>query len=189
MTVEEFFSSVKDSTMELRYVQERAKGYEGTLADAIAAGQVAFAEQLKQSLAAVRAEAQLGAIGMTKYIEEEALALFARKSSRALKLDWIRNFTRVIPREILAKKHDLDERLIFDNYVILHYDPSGKGRADTEVEKARKRDPILFGVIQGRRRLYHVGDWKDEFCDLTLDQIADLVGKDHIQDLRTGTEK
>ncbi len=40
--------------------------------------------------------------------------------------------------------------------------------------------PILFGVIKGRRRLYFVGDWVDEFCDLTFDQIADALGKDNI---------
>jgi hypothetical protein len=181
MSVEEFFHSVKDSVDELKVVDSRARGYEATIAKAAKAGQVAFVERLQQNLVAVRSESQLAAMGLSRYIEEEVLASFARKSSRALKLDWIRNFIRPIPEEILKRKLDLDERLIFDNYVVLHYDPSGTGSADTEKERAKKRDPILFGVLRGRRRLYHVGDWQDEVCDLTLDQIADAMGKESIR--------
>jgi len=181
MSVEEFFHSVKDSVEELRVVDSRARGYEATIAKAAKAGQVAFVEHLQQNLAAVRSESQLAAIGLSKYIEEEVLVSFARKSTRALRLDWIRNFVRPIPEDLLGKKLDLDERLVFDNYVVLHYDPSGTGHAGTEEERAKKRDPILFGVLRGRRRLYHVGDWQDEFCDLTLDQIADAMGRESIQ--------
>jgi hypothetical protein len=47
--------------------------------------------------------------------------------------------------------------------------------ADTKEEIARKKDPILFGLIEDRRRLYFVGDWEDEYCNLTLDKIADAV--------------
>ena len=181
MSVEEFFHSVKDSVEELKVVDIRARGYEATIAKAAKAGQVAFVEHLQQNLVAVRSESQLAAMGLSRYIEEEVLASFARKSSRALKLDWIRNFIRPIPEELLKRKLDLDERLIFDNYAVLHYDPSGTGSADTEEERAKKRDPILFGVLRGRRRLYHVGDWQDEFCDLTLDQIADAMGRESIR--------
>ena len=181
LSVEEFFHSVKDSVDELKVVDSRARGYEAAIAKAVKAGQVAFVEHLRQNLVAVRSEAQLAAVGLSKYIEEDVLVSFARKSSRALKLDWIRNFVRPIPEMLLGLKLDLDERLIFDNYVVLHYDPSGTGRADTEEEKLKRRDPILFGVLKGRRRLYHVGDWQDEYCDLTLDQIADVMGKESIR--------
>jgi len=34
--------------------------------------------------------------------------------------------------------------------------------------------------MEGSRKLYFVGDWVDEFCDLQLDQIADALGKDAI---------
>jgi hypothetical protein len=60
---------------------------------------------------------------------------------------------------------------IFDNYVILHFDPEGKSTQLTEEEIRRKKDPILFGVFGESRRLYFIGDWKDEFCDLTLEEL------------------
>ena len=88
----------------------------------------------------------------------------------------------MIPESLQAVKRDADERFIFDNYVVMHHDPTGKSWAETEAErKSRERDPILFGVIEGRRRLYHLGDWTDDFCDLTLDQVADSLDKDAIK--------
>jgi hypothetical protein len=42
-----------------------------------------------------------------------------------------------------------------------------------EVEKAK--DPILFGVLKGTRNLYFIGDWIDEYCDLTLDKFLSTL--------------
>jgi hypothetical protein len=84
-------------------------------------------------------------------------------------------------RANLDTKARLDELKIFDNYVIMHYDPDGvnSSMTDEEVEEAKK-DPILFGVIAGSRKLYYIGDWVDEYCDLTLDAFIDEFGKDVI---------
>ena len=151
------------------------------------AGQQALFEQLTAGLNAYKMETQLLALGLPKYVEEKDLVAFYKQSKRGLRLDWIRNFTRQIPREILDKKVRADEIGIFDNYVVLHYDPAAKSFAETEAEKAARKDPILFGLMEGCRRLYHVGDWKDEFCDLTLDQIADAMGDEVVKDLATET--
>lgn len=70
---------------------------------------------------------------------------------------------------------------------MLHYDPEKKSYLETQAEKAAKRDPILFGVMKGRRILYYVGDWIDEVCDLTLDQIADLLGSHVVENIEQKT--
>jgi hypothetical protein len=44
-----------------------------------------------------------------------------------------------------------------------------------KVEEEKKKDPILFGVIQNSRKLYFIGDWTDEFCDLTLDKMMEII--------------
>lgn len=193
MTVEEFFSSVKNSSEELVIVKERAAGYEKALLNAKNCGQVALAERLSAGLNAFRAEAQLIAMGLPKYVREDTIVRFYKESPKGLRLDWLINFVRVVPDSVIAKKRRADELGIFDNYVVLHYDPKGKGVAKTqkelEAEAAAKRDPILFGIIAHRRQLYVVGDWVDEFCDLTLDQFAELMGKDAVQDLTDVTAK
>ena len=42
-------------------------------------------------------------------------------------LDYISDYTRIIPFDIIRKKTDIDKYEIFDNYVILHYDFDNNG--------------------------------------------------------------
>ncbi|HEY8094921.1 MAG TPA: hypothetical protein VIE65_02365 [Methylobacter sp.] len=58
-----------------------------------------------------------------------------------------------------------------------------KAYSETKAEIEARKDPILFGMIKGRRILYYICDWVDEYCDLTLDQIADTIGKETIQEI------
>lgn len=181
MSVLDFFSSVKNSEQELVIVQERAAGYEQALRNAKKCGQAALYEQLQAGLAATRAEAQLIALGLRRYVREEDIVRFYKESPKGLRLDWVRNFTRAIPQDLIDTKTKLDEIGVFDNYVVMHYDPEAKSFAETEAEKEARKDPILFGMMKGRRMLYVVGDWVDEFCDLTLDQLADTIGREAIR--------
>ena len=183
LTVRDFFKSVKNQQKELEVVDSRVRGYEAALERAQQAGQTALVERLQAGIEATRSETQLHAIGLNQVLLEETIVEFVKKSPRGLRLDWIRNFTRVVPDEVLAEKVRCDDLLIFDNYVILHYDPEGKSWAETRAEIEDRKDPILFGLIKDRRQLYFVGEWVDEYCDLTLDQIADVLGKDATEQL------
>jgi hypothetical protein len=180
ITVEEFFSSVKNTAEELVVIKERAKGYEEAILNAKKAGQRALCEKLEEGLSATRAETQLVAMGMSQTLSEERAVEFYKKCRKGLRLDWICHFARTIPVGVTAQKERADAVGAFDNYLVLHYDPLGKAFAESEADKRRRKDPILFGVVKGRRRLYFVGDWVDEACDLTLDQVADLLGKEAI---------
>lgn len=181
MTIEDFFKSVKHSAQELTIVEARAKGYEAALTNAKKAGQQALFEKLAAGLNAFKMETQLLALGLTKFVNEEDIVRFYKQSKKGLRLDWIRNFTRPIPEPITARKAHADELGIFDNYVVLHYDPQAKSFAETEAEKAARKDPILFGLMKDRTQLYVVGDWVDEHCDLTLDQFAEIMGAQAIK--------
>ena len=186
LLIEEFFVSVKNSAKEIEILHGRAEGFEQALKRAKQGGQQAYIEQLSAGLNAYRMESQLLAMELPKYLEEDDLVRFYKQSKKGLRLDWVQNFTRVIPETLLAKKVRADEFGLFDNYVVLHYDPQAKSYAETEKEKEAKKaskDPILFGLMAGRRRLYIVGDWIDEYCDLTVDQIADALGKDVVKEI------
>lgn len=180
MSVEEFFNSMKNSVEELVLVKSKLDGYEAALEKLAKLGQVSLYESMKFDVEMYRAEAQMYATGMTKYISEDNAVKFVLKSHKALHLDWIKNFVRIIPDDVAEKKIKADELHIFDNYVILHYDPEGKASDLTLEEKAAKADPILFGVVIGSRKLYYIGDWIDEYCDLTLDGIIEHMGENSI---------
>ncbi|OHD21616.1 MAG: hypothetical protein A2Y38_02240 [Spirochaetes bacterium GWB1_59_5] len=123
LSIEDFFASVKNSAEELTVIHERAKGYEAALVKAKAAGQGDLYEQLEKNLTAVRSEAQLVAQGLGRYLEEATLVQFVKQAKKGLRLDWVANFTRVVPDTVLAVKQRTDLCGIFDNYVVLHYDP------------------------------------------------------------------
>jgi hypothetical protein len=173
----EFFKSVKNSKKELVLVEQRLESFVDALEYLKKTGQKAMMENVFSEVEIHRAETQLFAAGFTKCITEDNAIEFAKKAPREVKLDWIQNFVRSIPEKITNEKVKLDEKHIFDNYVIMHYDPDDKGSEMTKAEKEKKKDPILFGVMLGSTKLYYIGDWIDEYCDLTFDKLVEVMGK------------
>ncbi len=180
ITVEEFFKSIKHSAEELVLVNERYESYESAIKHLQQTGQQVIFERMCLDLEIYKAESQLYAINRRKLITEQNVIDFAKKAPRALELTWIKNFTRSIPKKVVDVKVRMDELGIFDNYTILHYNPYGTGSELTEKEKEDQKDPILFGVILGSQKLYYVGDWIDEYCDLTFDKMVETLGEEAI---------
>jgi len=176
-SVEQFFVNLTQSAEVLSKVDEKLQSYKNYLKLIKDSGQVALYEKTKHNIYEASREAIMYSIGFTKYLTEEQVISFVLKTQRGLRLDWIKNFTRHIPASVLKKKIKCDEHDIFDNYVVMHYDPQKKSTELTKKEKERKKDPILFGMLKESRNLYFVGDWKDELCDLTFSQIAKKLGE------------
>lgn len=147
-------------------------------------GQLALKEKLFSELIINKYESILFSNGYDKLITEETLVKLVKNAPKALTLNYVRNFTRIIPSNIIAKKVELDKMEVFDNYVVLSYDPNGKSYAKTveerkkEVEKAK--DPILFGVISGSNKLYYIDDWIDDYCDLRFENVVEIIGKEEM---------
>jgi hypothetical protein len=185
MTVEEFFATLGTTAEEIAIAKERGLGYKQALESARDNGQKALVETLMSALGVVECETRLLTLGLKKFLTEDTVVKFYKeveKDGKGLALTWIKNFARLIPHEVTEAKRKADAKGVFDNYVVMHYDPAGKAAQLTQQEIERKKDPILFGLIAGSRKLYYLGDWKDELCDLTLDQIADRLGMDKTVD-------
>lgn len=148
-------------------------------------GQTALKERLIKNLIINKLESILYANGFYKAIDEEVIVKFAHEAPKALCLDYIRNFTRNIPVNVIKKKIEADKLEVFDNYCVLHYDPEDNGTEMTDEEREKevrkRKDPILFGLINGSNKLYYIGDWVDEYCDLTLDKIVETLGKEMVE--------
>jgi len=183
----EFFSSLKNSVEELEVVATLAQRYEAGISQALRGGQRALAERLTKTAQVRRTEVQLIAIAETRFLEEATVVEFVKKAEKGVRLDWVANFIRPIPAELVDKKRRCDELHVFDNYAVMHYDPAGKSWAETEEERKererKQRDPILFGLIKDSRRLYYLGDWEDDTCNLTLDELARVMGGPVAQEL------
>lgn len=142
--------------------------------------QTALMEQLEKENLRLKKELILSKFNYT-YLEEDDIIKFCNGETKAIKLDWIKNFCRVIPKQNISKINEamdifFDDRRIFDNIVILHYDPEQNGTQLTEKEKEKKRDPIAFGAMKCSNRLYYITDWEDKYCDLTLKKVLDKLG-------------
>lgn len=183
-----FFEQVKLTSKEnqRKYV-ERIEPYMIALKQANELGQKALADKLTAEIFNNKYESILYAENFHYKITEEELVYFIKKTEKGVRLDYIENFIRPIPKEVVEIKKKADNLLVFDNYCILHYDPELKSYKQTKEEeealRRKKSDPILFGMINGSRNLYYICDWIDEYCNLTLDEFVKVSGldKEHLK--------
>lgn len=174
----DFFSSVKLSCEEsVAAYRDRTQQYVKALEKAKSMNQEALADEIVGKIEQTKYESILFAEGYGKKITEQQAVEFVRKTDKGVRLTYLKNYARMIPDEICEKKRKADELLVFDNYAVMHYDsgiPSFRmTKEEEERERARKSDPILFGLIKGTKCLYYIGDWTDDDCDLTLEELMD----------------
>lgn len=184
-----FFESLKNGINELdkKNIDEILSKYKTVLRNAKDNNQIALMEKIMDYVRTLKHEAALSVTKFNKYLTEEDVVKFYNiasvheKYSTKLCLTYTKNFVKVIPEEVTNLKKEADALKIFDNYVILHYDYSGNAVEHTKKEaeeiERKKKDPILFGVIRESKKLYYIGDWIDDYCDLTLDTIIQKLGK------------
>lgn len=138
-------------------------------------GQIAFSEELMKRLFVMMREAEMWAAGKKIFLEKDIYEQFKNKTKRQVKITALKNYARPIPSDVLAEKDKCDALKLFDSYVVMHCDDANTVKETEKERVTREKDPILFGIVQDSSRLYFVADWEDEFCDLTLDDIVDLL--------------
>ena len=182
INVIELFDQVKILAGKEKEFKERTEAYMSLIHKATVLNQQAQLEKLISELVIHIYESVLAVSGINHYITMSDLVTLQKKCEKQLDIDYIKNFTRVIPDSVAEKKVLADNLQVFDNYVILYYDPTGKSFSLTEYEKAEeeriKKDPILFGVIKDSDKLYYIDSWIDDLCDLTWDQVVEKLSED-----------
>lgn len=172
-----FFKQIKHQKHPLQLMEASQEKFKTLLQQASNNHQIALRDKLVNEQNRITRELAMIEAGIKTFLTEQDIIRFTKKASRKVKLDWIQNFTRFIPAPIQQIIQTCEDHSLFDNYVILHYDPDSKGSEMTAAEKKKAADPILFGVIEGSRRLYYLGDWIDDYCDLTLSQLLDKLNE------------
>lgn len=172
-----FFSLVKTTSKDsVKTYRDRVNDYLKAIYNAVRSGQTALLEDLARGMVSSKYESVLYAEGLYYIVTEEQMIDFVKKCEKGIKLDYIKNFTRPLPEDVIDKIDKINSLEIFDNYVVLYYDPEGKIYKETAREEAKRKDPIIFGLIAGSNKLYYVADWVDEYCDLTLEKFIDIIG-------------
>jgi len=180
-----FFESLKKNINELdkKDIDDILNKYITVLQNAKDNNQVALIEKIVDYAKVLKYESVLCTSKFNKFLTEEDVVKFYNiasaheKYKTKLCLTYTKNFVKIIPQTITELKKEADALKVFDNYVVLHYDYSGNSVKETKEEVEKRKDPVLFGIIQNSNRLYYIGDWVDDYCDLTLDTIIKKIGK------------
>lgn len=174
----ETFNKIKNSTGKIGSdLKDTINNLDKLIVRAERSNQLALIEKLKEVKNVVACEILLSNKGYDKFVTEDKIIEFFKRCNRGVRIDYIRNYSTLIPFSVLEKKEELDKLGVFDNYVVMHYDPNTVVFEETEEDRRAeaKRDPILFGLIKGSRKLYFVDDWITDDDDLTLDELNIVV--------------
>lgn len=189
LTPQEYFDAMKDKKNTVTS-EDLKKIYENCLELANKyriTGQIRGLRKIIFCMESIEKEQQLVDMGITTFIYKDDIDFYIdtvtntrNRSERPIKIIELERYEREIPDEIVDVIDKTKE--LFDQMYIIYTDYTGKEERKIEAEKKQK-DPIFFGTFQNREkkvcidRFYYLGDWVDEFCDLTLDKMINETEK------------
>lgn len=163
-----------------RMIEGRLKKLEEAFYIAVNNGQTVLAEKFLAEIDLNAKETLALARGMKYWIKDTDLNKYKMSLNNGHISDTLYgDYTRIIPKGVVEQKQRYDG--IFDSFVIYHYyNAEQKDLKDlSSDEKAKMRDPVLFGRIKGSNKLYFIADWEDEYCDLRFEDIIKAIGKEN----------
>jgi hypothetical protein len=156
-------------------------------------GQTNFVKDLKFQAQVLLRERCLLEIGVTKYVQRDAVKAGIDRISpkNSVKLIELSRYSRFIPESASDKIQAIRDKEIFDDYIVVFTDLTDndyKTPKEREFVK-RNRDPICFGVFRDQQqhrvynRMYLVADWEDEICDMTYDKFLTNLKPDDVGEI------
>lgn len=158
---------------------------------AMVTGQNLQARRLAYSLGVIKREHDLVKRGLDVYVLRESIEKFINEvADKAVKVVDLEFYPREIPDAVFERVQELKKDKVFDNYYVVFTDYTGETTKEVTKERMR-RDPILFGTFEHKidniwnicDRFYFIGDWEDEYCDLTLTKMVQKMSEKGITDV------
>lgn len=189
LTPQEYFEQVKERKHHITD-EELIKVYDNCLEllnKYKITGQRKGIRKLLFHLECIEKEREVVKMGIDTFIYrddiEEYIDTVAKDTVKIIELE---NYERELPDEIVNLIAKVKDK--FDQLYIVFTDYTGKVAKRIEKER-RTKDPILFGTFQNLQsrtvidRFYYLGDWEDEYCDLTLDKMVNETEKTGKRDI------
>lgn len=152
-----------------------------------ATGQWKGAKKLIFHLETIEKEREIVKLGINTFVYKDDIeAYISNVASDVVKIIDLESYEREIPDEIVSIIEKVRDK--FDQLYVVFTDYTGEHERKVAKER-REKDPILFGAFKDKSnsviidRFYYLGDWIDEYCDLTLDKMVnecEKVGKRNI---------
>lgn len=147
-------------------------------------GQIKAAKKLAFHVKSILKEKEIIDLGITKFIYRDDIENYIDNIAKDIvKIIELKNYPREIPDELVETIEKTKD--IFDEMYVLFTDYTDEVLKEVEKE----RDPILFGSFIDRtvdemsQRMYYLGDWVDEYCDLTLDKLVSQTNKSIVKEI------
>ena len=144
-------------------------------------GQKKGMKKLMFHLECIEKEREIVKMGINTFIYRDDIEEYVDSVAKdTVKIIELENYEREIPDDIVSIIEKVKDK--FDQLYVVFTDYTGKVERQIEKER-REKDPILFGTFQNQSnrtvidRFYYIGDWEDEYCDLTLDKMVNETEK------------
>lgn len=178
LTPSEYFEIIKDKKVKITD-DELNKIYDNCLVllnKYKITGQTKAMKKLIFHLETIEKEKEIVNLGIDTFVYRDDIEEYIDNISKdTVKIIELENYEREVPDEVVASYEKVRDK--FDKAYVVFTDYTGK--VERQVEKERRdKDPILFGTFQDKEsetvidRFYFIGDWEDEYCDLTLDKMV-----------------
>lgn len=148
----------------------------------ITTGQIDAAKKVKFLIDNVEKEKKLLELGIDTFVYFKDISDYIENvKDKQLSIIELSRYEREIPDEIADVVAMCKENNLFDEYMILFTDYNKEMSKKTK-KQDREKDPILFGIFLSKDkttacpRFYYLGDWEDEYCDLTLERMLAKIG-------------
>lgn len=181
LTVQEYFDKVKSLKQDMTdtKLKKLSESSLSLLKRFLVTKQKDAARKVYQNLKCIEKEHTLLKRGINTFIYKDDLDNYLENvADRTVKVTKLENYSRVIPDDIIKRIEETQD--IFTDFFVVFTDYTGREERKVETE-SRNKDPILLGAfinendkthdIDFNERMYYIGDWVDEYCDLTLEKL------------------
>lgn len=150
-------------------------------------GQIKGLRKLKFHIESIVKERQILNAGINKFVYRSDIEEYIQDvaDKQVVILD-LKSYERNLPDEIIEALEKVKD--LFDEFYVVCTDYTGEMARRVQKER-REKDPILFGAFLDREknaineRFYYIGDWVDDYCDLTLDKMVAEMKEDTGKDI------
>ena len=141
-------------------------------------GQTKAAKKIVDQYSLITRELKAASFGFDTIVYKSDIEKFITDiSSHPVKIIELENYPREIDDSVIDKLIVAKDNELFDEYYVIFTDYTMEETKKVAKER-RDKDPILFGAFKSPdsndipyERFFYIGDWVDEYCDLTLEQM------------------
>lgn len=185
-----YFEQLKKSTKEenIKSLEMYLEAAEKLVKKYTITRQTSAKERVEQYVNQYKKEIAIMNAGYTKYFKRSDIEK-GIDGTRNIYISTLSEYERDIPDDVVEIVADVLEKELFDEIFIVFTDYSSETK-DRGHQKQVERDPVMFGVVvkettYGRKwfseRVWYICDWIDEYCELTLSKMIEVMGDNGVE--------